>query len=50
MIGDCSVLSKSEPCLTFMVLGFKMFKTFFSPVGIGPLKRQGPGDGSGIFG
>lgn len=41
VIGDCSVLSKSEPRVTSVVLGFKVLKTFFFLVGIGPLKRQG---------
>lgn len=31
VIGDCSVLSKSEPRVTSVVLGFKVLKTFFFP-------------------
>lgn len=45
MIANCDALSKSGPCITFIVLGFKMLKTIFFffilLVGIGPLKRQG---------
>lgn len=41
VIGDFSVLSKSEPYITFIVFSFKMLKTFFFLVGVGPLKRQG---------
>lgn len=38
VMGDCSVLSKSEPCIIFIKLGFKMLKTFFFFIGIGTLK------------
>ena len=29
MVGDCSVVGKSKPCITCIILGFKMLKTFF---------------------